>query len=240
MKKKVNELDRKRGRPILFPLVFLVLGFIFAFSYRMLGNHQEEESFQYPSLMQEERYRGELIEQQERNKELADEMTSKQEVIRKAEQSFSDKEKNHEGLVEEAQNLRLLLGVIPAVGKGVRITLKDADYNPIEQNPNDYIVHESHILRVVNELRISGAQGLAINGQRVTSNSYIKCTGPVITIDGRTFPAPFVIEAAGDADVLSSALNLKGGVLDGLARENIVVTLEQLKEIRLPALRNER
>ena len=78
------------------------------------------------------------------------------------------------------------------------MTLKDADYDPIEQNPNDYIVHESHIFRVVNELRISGAQGIAINGQRITSNSYIKCTGPVITIDGRTFPAPFVIEAIGD------------------------------------------
>ncbi|QTD42401.1 DUF881 domain-containing protein [Sporosarcina sp. Te-1] len=240
MKRKANDDDRKRGRHILFPLVFLVLGFILAFSYRMLGNQHEEESYQSPSLLQEERYREELIEQQERNKELADEIASKQEVIRKAEQSFSEKEKNHEGLVEEAKDLRLLLGAVPAGGTGVKVTLKDADYNPVEQNPNDYIVHESHILRVINELRISGAQGLAINGQRITSNSYIKCTGPVITIDGRTFPAPFVIEAVGDADVLSSALNLKGGVLDGLARENIVVTLEQLKDIRLPALRNER
>ena len=34
------------------------------------------------------------------------------------------------------------------------------------------------------------------------SNSYIKCTGPVITVDGRTFPAPFVIEAIGDMNVL--------------------------------------
>ena len=87
-------------------------------------------------------------------------------------------------------------------------------------------------LRVVNELRISGAQGLAINGQRITSNSYIKCTGPVITVDGRTFPAPFVIEAIGDADVLSSSLYLKGGVIDGLIRDNIVVTTEQSKEIQ--------
>lgn len=240
MKKKANSDNRKGGRHILFPLVFLVLGFIFAFSYRMLGNQQDEESYQYPSILQEDRYREELIEQQERNKELADEMASKQEVIRKAEQSFSEKEKDHEGLVEEAQDLRLLLGVIPATGAGVKVTLKDADYNPVEQNPNDYIVHESHILRVINELRISGAQGLAINGQRITSNSSIKCTGPVITIDGRTFPAPFVIEAVGDSDVLASALSLKGGVLDGLARENIVVTLEQLKDVRLPALRNER
>ena len=65
-------------------------------------------------------------------------------------------------------------------------------------------------------LRISGAQGVSINGQRITANSYIKCTGPVITIDGKTFPAPFVIEAIGEADVLAAALHLKGGVIDGL------------------------
>ena len=76
----------------------------------------------------------------------------------------------------------MLLGVIPAIGQGVKVTLKDADYDPVEQNPNDYIVHESHILRVVNELRISGAQGLAINGQRITSNSYIKCTGQLLQL----------------------------------------------------------
>ena len=119
------------------------------------------------------------------------------------------------------------------------MTLKDAEYDPVEQNPNDYIVHESHILRVVNELRIAGAQGIAINGQRITANSYIKCTGPVITVDGRTFPAPFVIEAIGDAEVLSASLYLRGGVIDGLIMDNIVVTTEQLKDINLSALRNE-
>lgn len=194
---------------------------------------------QSPAFQQEEQYREDLISQQERNKELTDEIAAKQEEIREYERSFSTREEDHADLVEEAKDLRLLLGVIPAVGQGVKITLKDADYDPVEQNPNDYIVHESHIFRVINELRISGAQGLAINGQRITSNSYIKCTGPVITIDGRTFPAPFVIEAIGDMHVLSSALYLKGGVIDSLIRDNIVVTTEQSKEIRLSALRTE-
>ncbi|MFC5602982.1 DUF881 domain-containing protein [Sporosarcina koreensis] len=236
--KKMSEDYKTRGRYILYSFVFLILGFIFAFSYRTLGK-DSGESVQSPALQQEEQYREELIAQKERNKELADEIHAKQDEIRDFEKSFSENEDNHTVLVEEAKDLRLLLGVIPATGQGVRVTLKDGDYDPIEQNPNDYIVHESHVLRVVNELKISGAQGIAINGQRISSNSYIKCTGPVITIDGRTLPAPFVIEAVGDADVLSAALNLGGGVIDGLVHDNIVVTLEQLKEIKLPALRDE-
>jgi uncharacterized protein YlxW (UPF0749 family) len=237
--KKVNEEYRKRGRHILFSIVFLVLGFILAFSYRTLGTNNENVQFQSSTFLKEEEYREELISQQERNKELTDEIAAKQEEIREFESSFSTREEDHAILVNEAKDLRLLLGDIPAVGQGVKVSLKDADYDPVEQNPNDYIVHESHILRVVNELRISGAQGIAINGQRITSNSYIKCTGPVITVDGRTFPAPFVIEAIGDMEVLSSSLYLKGGVIDSLIRDNIVVTTEQSKEIRLSALRNE-
>ncbi len=235
----MNEEYRKRGRHVIFSIVFLVLGFILAFSYRTLGIHEEPDPIQSASFPQEEQYREDLIRQQERNKELTDEIATKQEEIREYERSFSTREEDHAGLVEEAKDLRLLLGVIPSVGQGVKITLQDADYDPVEQNPNDYIVHESHIFRVINELRISGAQGLAINGQRITSNSSIKCTGPVITVDGRTFPAPFVIEAIGDMNILSSALHLKGGVMDSLIRDNIVVTTEQSKEIRLSALRNE-
>ena len=201
--------------------------------------HDETDNIQSASFLNEEKYREDLISQQERNKELTDEIATKQEEISEYERSFSTREEEHAGLVEEAQDLRLLLGVIPAVGQGVKITLKDADYDPVEHNPNDYIVHESHIFRVINELKISGAQGLAINGQRITSNSYIKCTGPVITVDGRTFPAPFIIEAIGDMNVLSSALYLKGGVIDSLIRDNIIVTTEQLKEVQLSALRTE-
>lgn len=229
---------KARGRYILYAFVFLILGFIFAFSYRTLGK-DSVEFVQSPAFQQEEQYREDLIAQKERNKELADEIKAKQDEIRDFEKSFSENEDNHAVLVEEAKDLRLLIGDIPALGQGVRVTLKDGDYDPVEQNPNEYIVHESHVLRVVNELKISGAQGIAINGQRISANSYIKCTGPVITIDGRTLPAPFVIEAVGDTDVLTAALNLGGGVIDGLVHDNIVVSLEQLKEIKLPALRDE-
>lgn len=224
---------------ILFSVVFLVLGFIFAFSYRTLGNTENKEYLQSDAFLHEDQYREELIEQKERNKELTDELSEKQEKIVQYETSFSDREERHAERVEEAKNLRLLLGAVPAVGQGVRVVLEDAHYDPVEQNPNDYIVHESHVLRVVNELKIAGAQGLAINGQRITSYSYIKCTGPVITIDGKTLPAPFTIEAVGDPDVLTAALTLRGGVMDGLVRDNIIVTLDPLKEIRLPALREE-
>ncbi|WP_301108221.1 DUF881 domain-containing protein [Sporosarcina sp.] len=239
MSKQLKATHKKKGRQVVFSIVFLVLGFILAFSYRTVGgNHMELDETQSDLFVQEEKYREDLIEQQERNKELTDELFDKQKSVQEFEQKFSNKEENHAVLVEKAKDLRLLLGVIPAKGTGLKVTMEDADYDPSLQNPNDYIVHESHVLRVINELKIAGAQGMTINGQRVNSNSYIKCTGPVIMIDGRTFPAPFTIEAIGDPKVLSPALHLKGGVIDGLLRDNIVVTTEEVKEIKLPAIRD--
>src|SRR6185312_17336080 len=104
----------------------LVLGFILAFSYKNVKKNSGTEMVEFPSFAQEEKYREDLISQKERNKELSDEIASKQEQIREYERSFSMREEEYAGLVEEAKDLRLLLGVIPAVGQGIKVTLKDA------------------------------------------------------------------------------------------------------------------
>lgn len=235
---KMNKLFFTRKRPILFSVVFLVMGFILAFSYQTIGEDAQQDHLS-STLIAEETYREDLIEQQERNRELFDEIGVKQEEIQTFENSFIIQEENHAHLVEEAKNLRLLLGVVPAKGQGVRVTLMDAEYDPVIQNPNDYIVHESHIFKVINELKIAGAQGISINGQRIKENAYIKCTGPVITVDDKTFPAPFVIEAIGEMDILYESLHLKGGVIDRLLMDHIVVTTEQVKNLQLSAFGDE-
>ncbi len=235
----MNKFFATRKRPILFSFVFLVIGFILAFSYRTFEKTSKQEQVAPSTFEAEETYREKLITQQEKNRELSDEISVKREDVRAYEQSFSTQEEEHVHLVEEAKELRLLLGIVPTKGQGLRVTLSDAEYDPVEQNPNDYIVHESHIFKVMNELKIAGAQGIAINGQRITENSYIKCTGPVITIDDKTFPAPFVVEAIGDMDILHESLHLKGGVVDRLLLDNIVVTTEQVKNLQFPALGEE-
>lgn len=230
---------KKKNNRMWYALVFLVLGFILAFSYRTLGPGSEAQQIRSEADAREETYRAELIEQKERNKQLTDEISTKQKRIAEVEQGLSNSEENHDALVKEAKSLRLLLGVVPAAGQGVRVSLEDGDYDPAQQNPNDYIVHESQVLTVVNELKIAGAQALSINGQRLNANSSIKCTGPVITVDGQTYPAPFVIEAIGDVNALNSSLTLKGGVMDTLLLDNIVMTIEKKKEIIMPALRED-
>ena len=216
-------------------IVCIMTGFIIGFSYNLSKDDEQINSSSNLYAQQRDAYREELIEQQERNKELAEELDGLLETIRQYEREFATPEEHYDELVEEAERLRILMGELPASGKGVSVTLRDDEYSG-ETNPNDYIVHESHIFSVINELKIAGAEAIAINGQRLKTNSYISCNGPVITIDGNQYPAPFVIEAVGNPDGLIAALEIGGGVFDQLLNDNVVVTLEKKDLILLPSI----
>lgn len=215
--------------------VCIITGFIIGYSYNLSKDNRQITSSPTLYTQQQDAYREELIEQQERNKELAEELDEILETIRKYEKEYTTNEERYDELVEKAERLRILMGELPVTGKGISVTLRDDDYTGVT-NPNDYIVHESHVFNVINELKISGAEAIAINGQRLKTNSYISCNGPVITIDGNQYPAPFVIEAVGDQNGLIGALEIGGGVFDQLLNDNIVVTVEKKEQIVMPSI----
>lgn len=221
-----------KGRHVIFSLVFLVLGFLIAFSYNVTNKKEEEANFN-ESWNQEYELRNQLIEQEEKNRELQQQVISIQEKITTIENNMANEEKVLETLAQETENYRKYLGKVTVEGSGVLVTLADGKYKVDQYNINDYIVHEHHVFKVINELYISGAEAVAINGQRLKHDSYIVCNGPVITVDGKQHPAPFVISAIGDSDVLEAALLLTGGIRDQLVNENIIFTIEQKASIVL-------
>ncbi|MDN3450152.1 DUF881 domain-containing protein [Planococcus sp. APC 3906] len=238
--KNPKKSNRRFSKSIIFSLVFLVLGFIMAYSFSLSQAEKNKSGYTGGAFFeQEERFRGQLIEQQERNKDLRAELEEKQAAVQKYEQSFSDGPDRFSDYADEAESLRRYVGALPVEGDGLKVTLQDGEYDGNSKNPNDYIVHESHVFQVINELYISGAQAISVNGQRIDGNSYIVCTGPVITVDGVQYPAPFTIEAIGKSDVLESSMKLSGGVMDQLLNDNIIVTLDMGQKISMPAMLSE-
>lgn len=230
--KQSNKRNFFSRKYFIILIVCLMTGFIIGYSYN-LSKDKKTISQASPYFEQENTYREQLIEQQERNKELADELDKLEVAIRAYEKQIATDEEQYEEYVQEAEQLRLLLGYSAGTGEGVRITLEDGEYDPASTNPNDYIVHDSHIFKLLNELKIAGAEAIAINGQRLTVNSFISCNGPVITIDGKQHPAPFVIEAVGNQKILASSLQLTGGVFDQLLNERVQVTLEMVDAVTM-------
>jgi hypothetical protein len=52
---------------------------------------------------------------------------------------------------------------------------------------------------VVNALWAAGAQGIAVNGQRITSLSAIRSAGDAILVNYRPLNPPYVVEAVGNS-----------------------------------------
>lgn len=142
---------------------------------------------------------------------------------------------------EELDNANIIAGLVAVKGQGVLVTLDDTEaLNDIAiqagyYDPSAYIIHDSDLLMVINELRSSGAEAISINGQRITSNTEIRCTGPQVTINGVRVVAPFKISAIGESTTLQGALSLRGGIIDSLKSSSIDVTIEKSDEIIVPA-----
>lgn len=225
-----------RGRHVILSFVCLILGFMISFSYQFTKKETSERKWTDRQWQKEYEYRKLLIEQQKENRKLQQQLFAKQQKVREIEKELADERRIYFNLVEDAEKLRMYLGKVSVKGKGVEVTLSDASYIPSEANATNYIVHEQHVFKVINELLIAGASAIAVNGQRLSHRSYIVCNGPVIEIDGTQHPAPFVISAIGDPNILIPALTIAGGVKDQLVNDHIVVKITEKPELILDPL----
>ena len=142
-------------------------------------------------------------------------------------------------LTEDIKQNKMSLGQVSLQGPGITISMYD---NPEERafdfNLNDDIIHDIDILNIINDLKLSGAEAISINGERVISTSEIKCAGPTIRINNRTSATPFVIKAIGDPKQLIASVNApgtNGDILKNVYNKGFETTIEDL--IIIPSYR---
>lgn len=127
---------------------------------------------------------------------------------------------------EEIELLEAFLGLKPVHGPGVKVIIS------FEGN----VINETDLFDVLNELKASGAEAVAVNKIRATHNSYFSFRQGRYQFDGHNLSKPVVFEAIGDPDTLEGALNIAGGVkstLEGV--EGVTVVIEKRKNIVIPA-----
>lgn len=142
-------------------------------------------------------------------------------------------------LKKKLERYQIGAGIVPVSGPGVEVILEDSKValQP-GQNPNLYVIHDEDILRVLNELRVAGAEVLAINDERVLANTEVRCIGPSILVNNKRLAAPFRITAIGDPNNLESALRMRGGVVDTLQQYwGIQVSIKKMDRLTIPAFK---
>ena len=131
--------------------------------------------------------------------------------------------------------LRYRAALVPLEGEGVIVRMDDST-KPAKagENPNLYVIHDDDLLRVVNELRAEGAEAIAINGQRLTGTSEIRCAGPTLSVNNVRSSAPFEIRAIGDKKSLENALRRRGGVAETLGVWGIQLDIKASNDVYIP------
>lgn len=114
---------------------------------------------------------------------------------------------------EEGRNLRAQLtelgvgaGTEAASGPGLRIVVDDSpgsDGAAAGETAGGTVL-DTDLQKLVNGLWLSGAEAVAVNGQRMTALSSIRVAGGAITVNLRSLSRPYVVTALGDPDQLAA------------------------------------
>ncbi|MCC0635624.1 MULTISPECIES: DUF881 domain-containing protein [unclassified Clostridioides] len=163
----------------------------------------------YITLSQTKNIESEIENTNKEIKNLKEALKSNKKTLDEYKQAENNGNESIQTLMKkELEEVKELSGYSAVTGPGITITMKDSERELKDgQNPNDLIIHDIDILRVLNDLKKAGAKAISINGERVLSTSKIKCSGATITVNDTTYGQPFIIKAIGDIDLLSAAIN---------------------------------
>ena len=150
-------------------------------------------------------------------------------------QQAASGDEGSEALKTELEQMEITAGLTDVEGPGVTVVLEDSTQANVTGDEADYLIHDNDILSVINELRSAGAEAISLNGERILATSEVRCTGAVVTVNGRRYAAPYVIFAIGDPDTLYSALTMRNGVVDILSQWGITVRVTASDQLLIPA-----
>lgn len=156
-----------------------------------------------------------LLDQIEAQKQLRKIFTNEQLALQnkvailRARVDEANKKFASSGVIEKRDSLKNAIGLGTARGKGLEITLDDGQQ--IErtdgQIDTNNLVHAADLRDLVNTLRASNAQAIAVNNQRILTHTPIISVGNNVLVNTINIAPPFVISAVGDQDLMIQRLD---------------------------------
>jgi uncharacterized protein YlxW (UPF0749 family) len=191
--------------------------------------------------------RQELIDRIQRETAAADKLEGTVDTLRDDVSARQRAALKKGGGSDGADLVGILSGAVSVHGPGVKLVVNDAKEATSGGNGNpretaDFSdtgrVRDRDMQRVVNGLWESGAEAIAINGQRLTALSAIRAAGDAILVDNRPLVPPYTVLAVGDGERLSTRFqNGADGLYLHALQENygIRTGISVESDVRLPA-----
>ncbi|MXM64071.1 DUF881 domain-containing protein [Streptomyces sp. HUCO-GS316] len=168
-----------------------------------------------------------LDELDDRTQRLEDEKQGLEKQRDELENSSDQAEEARKQTVEKERQLGILAGTVAAQGPGITITIDDTKGT----------VEADMLLDAIQELRAAGAEAIQVNDVRVVAGTYLTDSDNGVSVDGNKINAPYRFQVIGNPKDLEPALNIPGGVVQTLEKEQAIVTVERSDKIVVDALR---
>lgn len=225
-------MTKLRHLPWAVALVCVVLGFMLSMQFKV------QKQVALSDLARSQRNE-ELVVQLEDAEKARDDLMAEVQDLRGSLRNMVTAQAEYQALAEQLVQAQVHAGLLPMTGPGILVTMDDSN-RPVTpgENAANFIIHEEDLLKVVNELLASRAEAISINGQRVTNRTEIRCTGPVITINGVRTAPPVLITAIGSPAELEAAIMMKGGVGESVKFWGIQLSVKKLDSVTVPAYKS--
>ena len=131
-----------------------------------------------------------------------------------------------------------IIGTTDVKGKGIIITVAGnksvtSESIGILDSISNYLIHDTDLLTLVNELKNAGAEAISINSERITNSTSITCDGNVILINGNKVSSPFEIKVIGSQEALLGAIQRPGGFLEELENYGLVSSVKKQSNVTI-------
>ncbi len=136
----------------------------------------------------------------------------------------------------KVSDFRILAGHHELVGPGISITLTSI----AEENIADIMEQKRYLVNLINELRMTGAEGLSINNYRITSRSEVTLAGNHINVNATAIAPPYVIKAIGNPSAFKRYATYKTLIFELMEEDGISTEVDYPEEILIPAVKKEK
>lgn len=206
---------------LIVALLLLVLGLGLAIQVRSNSDNSALRGARQEDLVRI------LDELDNRTQRLEDEKQRLDAQRTELENSSDQAEEARKQTREKERQLGILAGTVAAHGPGITLTISD---------PTG-AVEADMLLDTIQELRAAGAEAIQINGVRVVADTYFSGDGGELRVDGRKTEAPYEFKVIGKPQDLEPALNIPGGVVQTLEKEQATAEVTRAEDIVVDALR---
>ncbi|MGY0487873.1 DUF881 domain-containing protein [Streptomyces sp. WG-D5] len=171
-----------------------------------------------------------LDELDDRTQRLEDEKQGLEDQRTELENSSDQANEARKQTAEKQRQLGILAGTVAAQGPGITMTVTDTKG----------AVEADMLLDAVQELRAAGAEAIQVNDVRIVANTYLTDGegGKGVSVDGREISQPYRFKVIGKPQDLEPALNIPGGVVQTLEKEQATTTVSRSNKIVVDALRS--